>query len=932
MRRGLRTALLLLALAPAAAGQTPSAPWRTIETAHFRVHYPAPFEAWAKRAAGRLEDIHARVTAMVSYSPGRPVDVVIADPEADANGSAVPWLDRPEIALGTFPPESESSTGTFADWVELLATHEIAHVAHLARPGEGPLGVLARLSPAPLGPLALAAPRWLYEGYATLIEGALTGSGRPASSFRAMVLRRFAIEGKLPAYAKLGRSSGWLGGSMAYLAGSAYLEWLAARGGEGALPGLWKRMAAGRSFARAFRDEFGDSPKALYEKFSLEVVERAVAEEKRLKGAGLAEGAPWLELDGGTAALAVGPDGSKLLARRDPRPRESFLAIWEISEESAEKAAPRWTLPRADGFSAADPRWMPDGRSVLFARRAPDRDGVRRFDLYRWEFERGRVDGVTRGADVADADPAPDGRTAVGVRNRFGVSSLVRVDLATGASSEIPIELGSANAWTVWSHPRFSPDGRTLAALLHRGGRWRLVTVPAGGGAIRELQMPGAPVGPPAWSPDGMRLFVTTDASGVWNVAAVSAGGGQTRELTRVTGGAFAPAPTPGGARLFFLDFTAEGVNVRRLDLPAPALPPLDPPADAFPILPPSRPSVPPRFEAGPLPEPRPYSAWERQAVRSLVNFSFGPDGNAVQLGLDGGDVLGRLHWFAAGSFGNAAGPRGGTLAAAWRGWPVELSAQIFSAIEKPGAQSLAARPELDQQRRGGYAGLAWGRPFTGGRVGLEAGGGATRVEAFSNEERFTRALGSTRAFLAWRRTRGRSGFGSDLEVSGSAGVTGGSGWSQAAAGARLSGIMPFATLSAGGRWGSTGGSPSRFDVFAIGGASSVVLPPGLDRNRIESPALPAAVQLGERVESYRAEVAAAAVPLAVYAEWQRAWDGGAQRPDAVRALGAELRLDRLVPQEFGPSLSFRVGLARVTSDTPRIRATRGYASLVYRP
>ena len=932
MRCGLRTAFFLLAFAPAAAGQAPSAPWQTIETPHFRVHYPAPFEAWAKRAAARLEDIHARVTAMVGFSPDRRVEVVIADPEADSNGSAVQWLDRPEIALWTSPPESESSTGAFVDWVDLLAAHEVAHVAHLSRPGGGALGVLARFSPAPLGPLALGAPRWLYEGYATLIEGALTGSGRPASSFRAMVLRRFAIEGKLPAYARLGRSSGWLGGSMAYLVGSAYLEWLADRGGQGALPGLWSRMAEGRSFSSAFRDQFGDSPKKLYEKFTLEVVERAVAEERRLNTAGLAEGALWLELDGGTAALAVSPDGSKLLARRDPRPRETFLAIWEISESSTGEAPPRWTLPRADGFSAADPRWMPDGRSVLFARRAPDREGVRHFDLYRWEPERGRVDRLTRGADVADADPAPDGLTAVGVRNRFGVSTLVRVDLATGVSVELPVEPETADAWAVWSHPRFSPDGRTLAALLHRGGRWRLATLPAIGGAIRELETSGAPVGPPAWSPDGMRLVITTDASGIWNVATISAGGGQTRGLTRVSGGAFGPAPAPDGERLFFLDFTAKGVNVRRLDLTAPALSPLDPSDDAFPILPPSRPSAPRRFESGFLPEPLPYSVWERQAVRSLVNFSFGPDGNAVQLGVDGGDVIGRLHWFAAASFGNAAGPRGGTLAAAWRGWPVELSAQVFSALEKPGAQFLSPRPELDQERRGGYATLAWGRPFTGGRVGFEAGVGATRVEAFSSAERFTRALGSTRVAFAWRRTRGRSGFGADLEVSGSAGATGGAGWSQGAAGARLSGITPVATLSAGGRWGATAGSPSRFDVFALGGAHSVLLPPGLDRNRIESPALPAAIQLGERFESYRAELAAAAAPLAVYAEWQRAWGGGANRPDPVRALGGEIRLDRLVPEEFGRTLSFRVGLARVTSDTPRIRATRGYASLVYRP
>jgi len=47
------------------------------------------------------------------------------------------------------------------------------------------------------------------------------------------------------------------------------------------------------------------------------------------------------------------------------------------------------------------------------------------------------------------------------------------------------------------------------------------------------------------------------------------------------------------------------------------------------------------------------------------VNFALGPDGDSAQIGLDGADVLGRLHWLAAGSLGNAAGPRGATVAAA---------------------------------------------------------------------------------------------------------------------------------------------------------------------------------------------------------------------------------------------------------------------------
>jgi hypothetical protein len=205
-------------------------------------------------------------------------------------------------------------------------------------------------------------------------------------------------------------------------------------------------------------------------------------------------------------------------------------------------------------------------------------------------------------------------------------------------------------------------------------------------------------------------------------------------------------------------------------------------------------------------------------------------------------------------------------------------------------------------------------------------------VEALSSGERFTRALGSARGRMALRRTRGGNGVGLDLDVAGAAGSTSGYTWTQLDLGARLAGITSLVTVSAAGRWGVMGGSPTRFDLFAIGGAPSAILPPQLDRNRIESPALPAAVQLGEKFQMWRAELSPAAVPLTLYAEWMRAWPAGTARPTPVRAIGAEVRLERLVPAEFDRPLTFRLGLARITSDAPRLRAVRGYAGLVYRP
>ena len=922
MPRVLVVGALLLSAATGRA-QGPSADWRTVETEHFRVHYPAPFEAWARRAAGALEGIHARVTAYVGSAPARRVEVIVSDPAADANGEAIPYLDRPEVRLWTSAPDSESMIGEYGDWMEIVATHETAHVAHLARPGRGLLALALRVSPAPFGPLAVECPRWVTEGYATLVEGALTGTGRPGSAYRAMVLRQLGLEDALPKYAALDGTDTWLGGSIAYLVGSAYLEWLAGRAGAPALTRLWELLAGGSSFGSAFRAVFGDAPGNLYERFRDETAAGARDAAARLRDSVLAPGELRQKLDGGASALAVSPDGAWLVVRRDPTPRRSFL---EIRGADAGGGDARWTLPRADGFSAADPRFSPDGRSLFFARRAPDAEGRLRWDLYRWRYESSAVERVTRGEDVRDADPSPSAAWAVATRARFGRSELARVDLATGSCRSIAARLPVEEDWPVWSHPRASPDGRRIAALLHAAGRWRLVTLPAEGGDAREVALAGAPVGAPAWSPDGSRLYATAALGGVWTVVSAEPDSGAPAvALTRVTGGAFDPAPTPDGRAIFFLDFGARGVSIRRLalDATAPA------PADAFPAPTRAAAEAAPRA-SGAVSGSSSYDLWRTQAIRPLLDFVFAPSGNAVQVGVDGGDVLGRLHYLAAGSMGDAIGPRGGTAAAAYRGLPVTLSAQLFSAIEKPGNQGLAPRPAFDEERWGGFADAVWSRPFVWGRIEARAGGGGTRVEAFADGRAFTRGLGMAAVKAAFRRTRGRSGFGVDAEASGVLGQTGGSGWSQWSAGGRLLGILPVATLSAAARYGETGGTPSPFDLWSVGGAPNAILPPGLDLNRVLSLALPADVQFGRRMETYRAEVESAGVPVVLYAEWLRAWSG--LRPDPVRVVGAEVRLDRLVPPEFGRNVTFRAGGGWIVSDEPHIRAGRGYAALVYRP
>jgi len=90
--RSLTLFTLLLLLAPAGFSQAPHEPWRTLETPHFRVHFPAAYEAWARRAAERLEASRTAVGTAVGFEVRDRVEVLVMDPLATANGSALPII------------------------------------------------------------------------------------------------------------------------------------------------------------------------------------------------------------------------------------------------------------------------------------------------------------------------------------------------------------------------------------------------------------------------------------------------------------------------------------------------------------------------------------------------------------------------------------------------------------------------------------------------------------------------------------------------------------------------------------------------------------------------------------------------------------------------------------------------------------------------
>ncbi|MGA7615496.1 MAG: hypothetical protein WBX15_09995 [Thermoanaerobaculia bacterium] len=953
----LRTLLALVAVAIAATSyaQAPDRDWRTIETPHYRIHYPAPWESWALRAAARIESIATDVAAEVGFEPGERIDVLVMDPLAAPNGSAWPFLTFPRIVLWTTPPSPESIIGNYTDWTDLLITHEQTHLAHLLRPSRSPWRrFLSTLLP--VGPLALESPRWVDEGFATLIEGKLTGSGRPNGAFRAAVLRKWAEEGRLPSYQQLDSNSSWLGMSMAYLAGSAYLEWLEQRNGPESLDHLWRRMSArtDRSFDEAFEGVFGDSPARLYDRFTAELTQHAMNLDDALRPA-LRDGELWQDLSWTTGVPEVSPDGKALLTVLRSRRGPSRLVIWstgpnsEALEERSRRIEkllrrdpedvapvlakplprkPLYQLVTVDREEPFSPRWMPDGRSVLFVRFEPDADGVLHPDLFRWTPESGEVDRLTALADVRDPDPSRDGMYAFAVRDRWGFSQLVRVDLRSGAVSE----LTPPSIEETYSRPRVSPDGRSLAFVRHQDRAWHLIVRALDTGSERDLGgRANETIAEPAWSADGSRILATVGSEGLISIAAFSLAGGPPMVLVRTTGAAFGPAPAPDDSSLYFLSLQPDGFDIRKLALspwPAP-LPPVSAPA-RFPPTPSAAPIAAVRQQV--VGAGHPYGIG-RQEPMFLTGGDWSVSGRTIEAGVRLGDVVGRLDTLVLGSLGSSGGITGGGIRSKWRGWSVHPSVALFDIEQRPSEQSDATRLALglDVHRRGAALGAEWGRIWRGTELTLEGGVSLERIgERRSGETAMRRTL-FVHPQVSWRTSVGEWHLSQRGALELSAGRTAGAEWR-----------LGSGHYAIGGGFGSfeaaldvdrreVRDAQHSFDRLVLGGTRGSLIPEGVDATSILRPALRRGTVVGDdsfgQILSIRA-----GLPVTLFYTRDRVWSASGARGPWLSTAGVRWNLrSGPVPLLRLPSFDLGAGVARVL-DQPFRGETNWWINLRWRP
>lgn len=933
-------------------------PWRTIETRHFEFHYPLPLEEWTRHIAARADAIDSAVAHVVGFTPSAKTQVVVDNPYSISNGSAWPFLGQPIINLWAMPPDPRDDIGEFRDWGEMLVSHEFGHIAHLSRPSRSMLYTeWWRALPVQIGPIADRAPRWVIEGYATFIEGRVTGSGRPHGVWRPALVRQLALEGQLPRYENLNSSGAFEGGSFAYLVGSAFLEWLADQQGDSSLILVWRRMSArvNRSFDDAFRGVFGEGPATVYGRFTVDVTERALA-ARRAMGVRGDTGAIVQRLSWYTGDPAISADGKRVAIVLRSQTLPSRVVVWGTSNEPDTGRAKRDSIllardsadvpakaiyppPRhviaslkpIAGSAYDSPRFLRDGR-ILLSRNTARGDGSLVPDLYIWNVDRSSVHRITHGAALTDPDPLPNGRTAVATRCRSGWCELVAVSLDDGAVRVVD----QGGPEESYFRPRVSPDGTRAIVSVHTRVGWRLRVVDLSSGTATPVaSLENADAYDAAWL-DSTSIVTTTNATGVPQLERVSLVTHDRAQLTNVLGAAVAAEPSRADSSVWFLSLYSRGYDLRRIA--SKSLLALGGAADATltPAAAITR-AIRPAFALNPVTAPRPYGL-EPRLFRWLPLPRTDADGAGAELALSSRDIIGRSALMLRGAFGSPAEWRGGAASAAWFGTRPGFRLDLFGATQRTSALANdVPTPRFDSRLVGGSAMVDGSLSYDAWAFRYRVGGSVADLSLenpnaeFVPRETTTRAIAFADASVGAVQHTDAATFSESLGARGTAGGEFNSPVRRVVATGALSvsgrGVVP---LSVSSTYARVNLDAPVFEQPAIGGGPVTLIPTSVLSQRLEMPVLPSAISVGSSAFVYRAALDTR--PLALY------WWAGSTAPAGEtftrwnRVAGAEWTGSfASIPMAGTPPVRARIGVGE-SIDVPLRHRLVAYVGVALDP
>lgn len=623
--------------------------WRTIESAHFFVHYHDGLEKEARKAGAIAEEVHNRLSSKMGWQPKAKTHLVVSDVSDFSNGFS--WIfPYPKIIIFIAAPSSDDSLDSYDDWLQTLITHEYTHILVMDMTGGVP-AVLRALFGRSVAMNAFV-PAWWAEGISMYEETVGTSAGRGRSAYLDMELRAFVLEGRFPAPGEADAGVlRWPGGETPYLFGVGFVSYLAERFGEEKIYKFLRRYS--RQIVPFLMNNtaeriFGSSMSGLWRDWETHLKKKYQSQAEAVKAEGLIEGTR-ITKSGDWTAYPVFDRTKNVLYFFNANPHSPpALYIYERTSQ---------TVRRVSGLNAVGNMTIsPDGKKLVYSRLIPTRGETSSkyyiyTDLYMKSLDKKEsllaylVNRLTDGERASDPDFSPDGKKIVYV-SRNGAVSVLKTLSAEDKKTEI---LFAPTSPSMIDTPKWSPDGSKIVFSMHAEGMrdvWIFETnAPLN---PKRVTCDGARDVDPSWSADGRYILFSSDRSGIPNIYAYDTQEGKFYKVTNVLTGAFQPVVSSDGSALFYQGYTSHGFDIYEM--------PFNPSGwkeTEFYATAPNYQQQPP-----PLTEPaRAYNPIPSLAPRYLLPV-FWYDGVDYQAGLSTGgtDPLNEHAWSAFARWGSASG------------------------------------------------------------------------------------------------------------------------------------------------------------------------------------------------------------------------------------------------------------------------------------
>ncbi|OGQ21311.1 MAG: hypothetical protein A3I05_07085 [Deltaproteobacteria bacterium RIFCSPLOWO2_02_FULL_44_10] len=539
---------------PSFAGRyDPKLQWKTITTEHFNINYPLHLQVTAEKAAGLFEEVHAKFSPELRWKPWGKTEVVLLDNTDEANGFAT-VLPYNWITLNVVAPRSESSLSYYDDWLRVLITHEYTHILHLD-PARGiwkPFRLLFGKVVAPAG----ITPVWVKEGFATYEESSKSGFGRTYASLSEMIIRTSVVEGRFPGINQAdGLSWEWPSYHVAYLFGSKFIQYLIHTYGEAkflqfnhytqhslllTMVNHQAKRVYGKSFLKLWKEWHA-------------TLEQKYAQEKENRG----------ELTELSNVLTpkrhqqykiprLSPDGKKLVYAVFSPEHASQLHLLDLETGKTE------ALRKKQGAVALS--WLNDGSGFIFSALASHKRYSSYYDLWEYNLTTKKVVRLTQGERAHDLALHPDGNQVLYVSGS-AEKDVLKIYQRDKKEIKTLVDLSE----TRFSHPAWSPNGKTFVVTLHQKNElWKLFLFSAQGKQLKRLVKREGREEDAIWSADGKYLSYVSDETGIFNLYRLNVATGRVEQISNVMTGVFHPALQPNG-EIIVQAYTAKGYQLKKI-------------------------------------------------------------------------------------------------------------------------------------------------------------------------------------------------------------------------------------------------------------------------------------------------------------------------------------------------------------------------------